>query len=317
MTPEAKRLLSTTIRAVRARLLSDLHTATESAYRLSVRARDAELSEAAEVKRGRLETWIDEQVRALGDGKRHRTADDFRREVEKQAAYTLLNRLVILRLMEAVGLRKPAVATGGWESQGYKAFREIAPALIQGDEGEGYPFLLQLVFEDLATDLPGLYGSVGVADLVPIPTATLRYVIESLDVKELASCWDDDMTLGWVYQYWNDPEQALEAIGKEVQRRRRKKQAPQPELRILEPGLWSRIPDQCWDLELRVIEKQGEDFRLLAPDETDGRAAYERACPARVGQRARLLIRLRDERPLLPDEEFDDNEEDCVEEEDE
>src|SRR5690606_40936704 len=29
---------------------------------------------------------------------------------------------------------------------------------------------------------------------------------ETLDDKALRSCWDDDMTLGWVYQYWNDPE---------------------------------------------------------------------------------------------------------------
>lgn len=26
------------------------------------------------------------------------------------------------------------------------------------------------------------------------------------DCKEDNSCWADDMTLGWVYQYWNDPE---------------------------------------------------------------------------------------------------------------
>lgn len=212
MTPEAKRELSTTIRAVRTRLLDDLHTATESVYRLSVRTRDAELPEAAEVKRRRLEAWIEEQVRAQAGSKQRRTADDFRREVEKQAAYTLLNRLVILRLLEAAEPRRPAVATGGWESQGYKNLREIAPALVHGDESEGYAFLLQLVFEDLATDLPGLYGPVGVADLVPIPTASLRYVIESLDAKDLATCWTDDMTLGWVYQYWNDPErEALDA----------------------------------------------------------------------------------------------------------
>jgi hypothetical protein len=55
----------------------------------------------------------------------------FRGEAEKQAAYTLLNRLVLLRLMEASGLRAPPVLSG---------------------------------------------------------------------------CWSDDMTLGWVYQYWNDPE---------------------------------------------------------------------------------------------------------------
>jgi hypothetical protein len=30
--------------------------------------------------------------------------------------------------------------------------------------------------------------------------------------RALASCWTDDMTLGWVYQYWNDPErEALDA----------------------------------------------------------------------------------------------------------
>ena len=52
----------------------------------------------------------------------------------------------------------------------------------------------------------------GVADLVPIPAALLRHVVEQLDRPELESCWTDDMTLGWVYQYWNDPErEALDA----------------------------------------------------------------------------------------------------------
>ena len=104
------------------------------------------------------------------------------------------------------------VVTGGWESPAYKTFRELAPGLVRGDETEGYAFLLQLVFEDLAADLPGLYGSAGVADLVPLPTATLRHVVESLDDPDLDTCWSDDMTLGWVYQYWNDPErEALDA----------------------------------------------------------------------------------------------------------
>lgn len=44
------------------------------------------------------------------------------------------------------------------------------------------------------------------ADLVPVPASTLRYVIDALDAEKLESCWTDDMTLGWVYQYWNDPE---------------------------------------------------------------------------------------------------------------
>src|SRR5262249_27059287 len=133
-------------------------------------------------------------------------------DAEKQAAYTLLNRLVFLRLLEASGFRRPFVVTGGWESPGYKDFRSLAPALVRDDVTEGYNFLLRLVFEDLALDLPGLYGHASVAELIPVPASTIRYIVESLDAVALASCWSDDMTLGWVYQYWNDPErEALDA----------------------------------------------------------------------------------------------------------
>ena len=216
MTPEAKKLLSSTVRALRARLLGDLQAAMEGEYRLGVaRVRDAGLGEAAARKRVRLEAWLDEQLRAQGaggKGKQARTREDFRREVEQQAAYTLLNRLVVLRLMEASGLRREPVATRGWESSAYKTLRELAPALVQGDASEGYALLLRLVGEELAQDLPGLFGSDGVAALVPVPAGTLRHAVEVLDQPGLASCWTDDMTLGWVYQYWNDPErEALDA----------------------------------------------------------------------------------------------------------
>ena len=213
MTSGAKHALATTIRSLRARLLDDLHAATETAYRLSVPSRDAGLDEAARARRGRLEAWVAEQVRAqdAAGAKRSRSKEDFRREAEKQAAYTLLNRLILLRLMEAPGpsgqpLRAPAVVTGGWESRAYLDFRDLAPGIVRDDETEGYAFLLRLVFEDLATELPGLYGPAGVADLVPVPAATLRHVIDALNSEALESCWADDMTLGWVYQYWNDPE---------------------------------------------------------------------------------------------------------------
>jgi hypothetical protein len=215
MTSDAKRALSTSIRSLRARLLDDLHAATETAYRLSVRASDAGLDEAARARRGRLEAWVAEQLRAQGAAKGKseggRSAEDFRREAEKQAAYTLLNRLILLRLMEAPGpsgqpLRAPAVVADGWESRAYQDFRQLAPGLVRGDETEGYAFLLRLTFEDLAAELPGLYGPAGVADLVPVPAATLRHVVDALNAEALHSCWTDDMTLGWVYQYWNDPE---------------------------------------------------------------------------------------------------------------
>ncbi len=212
MTSDSKSALSKTIRSLRTRLLDDLHASTEGAYRLSLKAKDAKLGEAARIPRERLETWIAEQVRALPKKDQAGAGERFRLEVEKEAASTLLNRIVFLRLLEVGDLRAEKVAIGGWESRGYKDFREFAPELVRDDESEGYAQLLQLIFDDLAIELPGLYGNVGLTALIPVPAATLHAVVEALDAPDLESCWTDDMTLGWIYQYWNDPErEALDA----------------------------------------------------------------------------------------------------------
>ncbi|MEX1367487.1 MAG: SAM-dependent methyltransferase, partial [Nannocystaceae bacterium] len=203
MTPQAKGQLSKTIRELRARLLADLEGALQGAYRLGIGAEQAKLPAAAAMKRARLDAWVDEQVSALPKTKAGKEIGKvalqdavarFRGEVVKTAAYTLLNRLVYVRLLEAAGLRPMAVVTGGRSSRGYQDFRDLAPELTH-DESEGYAFLLQLVFEELAVDLPGLFGSAGLAELVPVPASTLQAVIDALDEGELSSCWTDDMTL--------------------------------------------------------------------------------------------------------------------------
>jgi hypothetical protein len=71
MTPDAKKLLSSTIRALHGRLLGDLRAAMETEYRLGVpRLRDAGLGEATARKRARLEDWLDEQVSSLSQDTR-------------------------------------------------------------------------------------------------------------------------------------------------------------------------------------------------------------------------------------------------------
>ncbi|MBA3538601.1 MAG: BREX-6 system adenine-specific DNA-methyltransferase PglX, partial [Deltaproteobacteria bacterium] len=205
-TSDAKRALAKTIRTLRATLIDDLGEATERAYRLSIDGKKAQLDEAARVKRTRLETWIDEQVRALPAKGKAGAAQRLREDIVKDAAATLLLRVVYLRLLEASKLSAPNVVTGGWESRGYKDFREAAPELVRADETEGYAALLGLMFDDLAYDLPGLYGPVRMTALVPVPAATLRAVVDALDDEALATVWTDDTTLGWIYQYWNDPE---------------------------------------------------------------------------------------------------------------
>jgi hypothetical protein len=212
LTPEAKQLLSTTIPALRKHLRRTLRDEAERRYRLSVDIKKAGLDEVHRKRRERLEAWLEERVLATQPKKaskkdlaalRQRHLDD----AVKEAAATFLNRIVLLRHLEALGLSRPAVVTGGWNSKGYREFRGFAPALA-GDETEGFAALLQVVFDELAMDLPGLFGDVGLTRLFAIPAATLREVLERLDDPRLASAWTDDTTLGWVYQYWNDPERA-------------------------------------------------------------------------------------------------------------
>ena len=226
LTPEAKKLLAETIRGsaqdpekgVRARLLRAIHDEADRRYRLSVPIGEAGLDEAHRRRRERIEAWIDERARASKPKNKTElkaTKDRLLAQAEKEAAATLVNRLVLLRHLEALGLSKPAVLTGGWSSKGYREFREFAPTLCTNgttDATEGYSTLLQFLFDELAVDLPGLFGDVGLTRVFLIPAATLREVVERLDEPGLVSAWTDETTLGWVYQYWNDPDrEALDA----------------------------------------------------------------------------------------------------------
>ena len=63
LTPEAKQLLSATVRGLRQRLLRDLRDSAEREYRLAVPLGKAGLGEAQRVRRQRLEHWLDAMLR--------------------------------------------------------------------------------------------------------------------------------------------------------------------------------------------------------------------------------------------------------------
>ena len=216
LTPDAKRLLEETIggaqrdpeTGIRGRLLRAIHDEADRQYRLSVPIHEAGLDETHRRRRERIEAWIDERARATkptNKAELKATTERLLSQAEKEAAATLVNRLVLLRQLEAHGVSKPPVLTGGWNSKGYRELREFAPGLTT-DETEGYATLLQLVFDELASTMPGLFGDVGLTRLLPLPASTLKEIVELLDDQALVSAWTDDTTLGWVYQYWNDPE---------------------------------------------------------------------------------------------------------------
>jgi hypothetical protein len=123
----------------------------------------------------------------------------------------------------------------------------------------------------------------------------------------------------WLNEHPQDALAAVESEAMRRMRRNRKSRELLSEMRILEEGLWSAVPDDVWDMELRLAEKQGAEFRLLAPDEPAARAAYEAAYPDRVQSRAEFIATLvppddwfgeaSDEDEEVPDNDTIENEE--------
>ena len=219
MAPEAMEALSVTVRRLRPFLETDFARQLDRRFRLSVPTANAELDARHHALRVRLETWLGERTRArTTEGQK---AADTRAVVRAAAISDLasrtLLRLFLLRQLEASGVSRPALLTGGWTSKAYLEFRDHAPALVEGqhaDDYEGLDFLLKLLFDELAIDLPGLYGVGPLDEFFVLSPAALREVSAALNTPELETAWSDDTTLGWVYQFWNDPQR--EAIDERV-----------------------------------------------------------------------------------------------------
>lgn len=90
--------------------------------------------------------------------------------------------------------------------------------------------------------------------------------------RDLGDQGDAPHRQAWLSEH---PKQALAAVEKEAIRRMGRGDNRQVvnEMRLLEPGLWSVIPDKVADMEQRLSDRQGQLFSLRAPDETEGRAS--------------------------------------------
>jgi hypothetical protein len=106
--------------------------------------------------------------------------------------------------------------------------------------------------------------------------------------RELGDAGDGPHRAAWLADH---PEEALAAVEKEAIRRmgRGNNRKLVGEMTILEPGLWSALPRQVWDMELRLGERQGSEFCLIAPDEAEARGQLLAAHPHLATDRRAFL----------------------------
>lgn len=130
----------------------------------------------------------------------------------RESAFTWLNRLAALKLMEDSSreLIQPAIGLGP-ESRGFRQFQMVSPEAMRGDDDGGYVFFLNLLFDDLAQAVGPLFDRTLPTSILTISQPCLAELLAKLNATELQDVWSEDETIGWIYQYFTPGELREEA----------------------------------------------------------------------------------------------------------
>ncbi len=122
----------------------------------------------------------------------------------REAAFTHLNRLVAIRIAEAIGLLPESLAAGP-QSRGFKDLGEIMP-MLAGD----YRAYLRLCGDELAADTPALFDPRNPLLALEPSTAAFGELVAWLADPGVADIWLAPDTLGWAYQFFNTADERRE-----------------------------------------------------------------------------------------------------------
>ena len=125
----------------------------------------------------------------------------------RESAFTFLNRLAALKLMEhpSRALIQPSVGAGD-QSKGFLQFSLISPEAMRGQPDRGYRLYLELLFNDLGQALDVLFDRTLPTSILFPTQPCLQQVLALLNEPALEPAWAEDETIGWVYQFFTPTE---------------------------------------------------------------------------------------------------------------
>lgn len=123
----------------------------------------------------------------------------------RDAAFTVLNRFVALKMLEARELVQPCVSEGE-ASSGFNEFCGLAPG-VRTPDGAGYRLYLECLFDELSTEVKVLFDRRDAPSALWPRRAAFLELIDILNAPALADVWGEDETIGWVYQYFNGQDE--------------------------------------------------------------------------------------------------------------
>jgi hypothetical protein len=167
---------------------------------------------AAVEKLGHLDDTRRETARLLRDTLAHYLAtspsggrQEALERIVREQAFTVLNRLAALRMMEARGLLLESVARG-YQSRGFQLYQRLAGAAL-GETGDAYRCYLFSLFDEFALDLAVLFDRFSPQGRLFPREAALMELLALINHPEIEPLWAEDETIGWIYQYFNTQEE--------------------------------------------------------------------------------------------------------------
>ncbi|HVA91822.1 MAG TPA: hypothetical protein VNL71_18505 [Chloroflexota bacterium] len=218
---------------------------------------------------------------ARGRGEREAAQAAYDR-MAREIGFTTLNRLTTLRMAEERGLIVQSVGAG-LASSGFQIYERVTNGAL-GSRHDTYRAYLECLYDETARDLPALFDRADPHSRIFPGERCLEDVLALLNAPNLAHLWKEDETIGWIYQYYNDPDE---------RKKMRESQAPRTsrELAVRNQFFTPRY----------VVE--------FLTDNTLGRTWYEmRQGNTQLKEQCRYLVRRYDEvflsRITSPDQEY-------------
>jgi hypothetical protein len=126
----------------------------------------------------------------------------------REAAFTAVNRLLAVRVGEAVGVFPEVTAKGRRSTAYLEVVQDLFPLLAQ-DEDEGLWRYLQVAGDELGAAVPLLFDRrLPISAFVP-SRACVDAALAVLNDNEVADAWAEPEALGWAYQFFNGDDVRL------------------------------------------------------------------------------------------------------------
>ncbi|MFO0590900.1 MAG: BREX-1 system adenine-specific DNA-methyltransferase PglX [Polyangiaceae bacterium] len=139
------------------------------------------------------------------EAERARAAYD---EMKYEIGYTVVHRLCALRMAEERGILRESVRAG-IGSEGFRVYMRLADTAL-GSSEDAYPVYLNRLYDELSSELPSVFDRRSAASLITPTPRALGAVLAAINSADILDLWQEDETLGWIFEDYNDADERKE-----------------------------------------------------------------------------------------------------------